>query len=152
MGIDTRCKLRGRVTPEQIVRFLETKYTDVVNETSTRYTDIPKDCVCIDLDDVGRWAITGGFITFTDINGDRRMLHYFYDNLKFFDDLATCIKNEEPDEIILMYASKTTSLSLGCWGNSVEILKGICEEFGGWLDENDCDENDFYRIDKKEEN
>ena len=80
------------------------------------------------------------------------MLHYIYDNLKFFDDLATCIKNEETDEIILMYVSKVTSLSIGCWGNSVEILKGICEEFGGWFDENDCDENDFYRIDKKEEN
>lgn len=152
MGVDTRCKLRGKITPEQIVSFLKTKYTDVVSETYTTYTDIPKDCACIDLDDVGRWTITDGVITFNDINGDRKMLHYVYDNLKFFDYLATCIKNEEPDEIILMYASKTTYLSIRCWGNSVEILKGICEEFGGWLDENDCDDNDYYRIDKKEEN
>jgi hypothetical protein len=37
-------------------------------------------------------------------------------------------------------------LSLGCWGNSVEILKYLCETFGGYLDENDCDDQDFYPI------
>lgn len=37
-------------------------------------------------------------------------------------------------------------LSLGCWGGSVDILKGFCVEFGGYLDENDCDDKDFYGI------
>lgn len=37
-------------------------------------------------------------------------------------------------------------LSLGMWGNSVEIMKYLCETFGGYLDENDCDDKGFYPI------
>ncbi len=37
-------------------------------------------------------------------------------------------------------------LSLGKWGNSVEILRYLCETFGGYLDEDDCDEEGFYPI------
>ena len=36
--------------------------------------------------------------------------------------------------------------SLGCWGNSVEIMRYLCETFGGYLDENDCDNEGFYPI------
>jgi hypothetical protein len=39
-------------------------------------------------------------------------------------------------------------LSLGCWGNSKEIMKTICSYFGGWLDENDCDDKDYYWIEQ----
>lgn len=37
-------------------------------------------------------------------------------------------------------------LSLGFWGNSIEIIKYLCEKFGGFIDENDCDSEDFYPI------
>jgi hypothetical protein len=37
-------------------------------------------------------------------------------------------------------------ISLGMHGNSVEICKYLCETFGGYLDENDCDDKDFYPI------
>lgn len=36
--------------------------------------------------------------------------------------------------------------SLGKWGNSVEIAKYLCETFGGYIDEDDCDEEGFYPI------
>ena len=36
--------------------------------------------------------------------------------------------------------------SLGMWGNSVEILRNLCEIFGGYLDEKDCDDAGFYPI------
>ncbi len=36
--------------------------------------------------------------------------------------------------------------SLGKWGNSVEIAKYLCETFGGYIDENDCDDEGFYPI------
>lgn len=36
--------------------------------------------------------------------------------------------------------------SLGMWGNSVEIARYLCETFGGYLDENDCDDQEFYPI------
>jgi hypothetical protein len=37
-------------------------------------------------------------------------------------------------------------ISLSCWGNSVEIARYLCETFGGYLDENDCDDEGFYPI------
>ena len=37
-------------------------------------------------------------------------------------------------------------MSLGCWGNSVEIMTYLCETFGGWIDENDCDGIGFQPI------
>ena len=36
--------------------------------------------------------------------------------------------------------------SLGKWGNSVEIARYLCETFGGYLDEDDCDDEGFYPI------
>jgi hypothetical protein len=41
-------------------------------------------------------------------------------------------------------------LSLGFWGNSVEIMKYLCETFGGYIDENDCDDKEFYPINFEE--
>ena len=35
-------------------------------------------------------------------------------------------------------------LSLGCWGNSVEIMRYLCESFGGYIKPNDYQE--FYPI------
>jgi hypothetical protein len=40
---------------------------------------------------------------------------------------------------------------LGCWGDSVEIIKDIVTHFGGWIDENDCDDKEFYPILKNED-
>lgn len=37
-------------------------------------------------------------------------------------------------------------VSLGRWGNSVEIARYLCETFGGYLDEDDCDNEGFYPI------
>jgi hypothetical protein len=37
-------------------------------------------------------------------------------------------------------------VSLGMWGNSIEITRYLCEIFGGYLDENDCDDKGFYPI------
>jgi len=36
--------------------------------------------------------------------------------------------------------------SLGKWGNSVDIARYLCETFGGYLDENDCDDEGYYPI------
>jgi hypothetical protein len=37
-------------------------------------------------------------------------------------------------------------VSLGCFGKSVEIIKGLCEAFGGYIDEDDCDDKDYYVV------
>lgn len=37
-------------------------------------------------------------------------------------------------------------LSLGYWNNSIEIMKSIINQFGGYVDENDCDDEGWYPI------
>ena len=40
-------------------------------------------------------------------------------------------------------------ISLGYWGSNIEIMKWLLEEFGGYLDENDCDDEGFYPVNIK---
>lgn len=37
-------------------------------------------------------------------------------------------------------------VSLGYWGSNIEIMKWLLEEFGGYLDESDCDDEPFYPV------
>ena len=37
-------------------------------------------------------------------------------------------------------------ISLGMWGNSIDIARYLCETFGGYLDENNCDDEGYYPI------
>jgi hypothetical protein len=37
-------------------------------------------------------------------------------------------------------------LSIGCWGSSTEIAYHFAGEFGGFVDENDCDDIDFQAV------
>ena len=50
-----------------------------------------------------------------------------------------------------MVVSEKTRISLGCFGDSVEIIKAIVERFGGWIDENDCDDEEYYQVKEKYE-
>ena len=45
-----------------------------------------------------------------------------------------------------MVKAETTYISLSCWGNSIEIIKKIASHFGGWMDENDCDDEEYYEV------
>lgn len=60
-------------------------------------------------------------------------------------DCDSDLKNHE--EII---GNSCVWLSLGNWGSSVFLMKSILEnlkEFGDvWIDENDCDDQDFYKL------
>ena len=44
------------------------------------------------------------------------------------------------------YGISGTWVSLGYIGNSIEIIKYLCETFGGYFKENDCGDSDFYPI------
>jgi len=37
-------------------------------------------------------------------------------------------------------------LSLACYGSSVEVIKDLANEFGGIIDENDCDDEPYYYV------
>ncbi len=51
-----------------------------------------------------------------------------------------------------MVKSECTDLLLGYDNDSVEIMKEIVSYFGGYLDEDDCDDEPYYYIKGRREN
>ena len=71
------------------------------------------------------------------------MLFYYYGNINSYENLKYYTEFGLED----MVKSETTHIGLGYWGSSVEIIKEIVENFGGgWLDENDCDDKEYYVV------
>jgi hypothetical protein len=158
MGIDTEVMLKGFVSADDITKFLSKKYSNVnnnVNKNSYQsICDLRKDYdkfIVKDCSDVCN--VISGFITFTDtVTGERRMLHYVYDNIRYTDELQETINKldvENKTEFIGNYVMYEVKLSIGYCDRSVEIMKEILEEFGGWIDENDCDDVGYKYIEKK---
>ena len=152
MGIDTRGKLMGRVTVEQIIDTIKELYNvEVVNDTKKTIYDNLKD---IDFPfrnygDAYFWWCESGFIEFT-VNGEQRQLFYYYDNINTYENIDYYKENfPEREDLRTMVKSETTSISLGNWGMSVEIIESIVKKFGGWVDENDCDKIPYRYVERE---
>lgn len=74
-----------------------------------------------------------GYIFFKD-GEDQRQLFY-------------CITQDE-EENTEFNNKEHVCLILGDWGNSVQIMTNIIKNFGGYIDENDCDDIGYYYIPK----
>ena len=71
-------------------------------------------------------------------------LFYSYSNMDFYSDL----KYYEYRGLSDMVGVETTYISMTASKKSVEIIKSIIANFGGgWIDENDCDDDDYYYVD-----
>lgn len=145
MSCDTILKLKGHVTAEQIVDYIDEYYKLFNNSVKEdNYGSLNNyNWVKEKYDDSNEWKITSGFITFND-GEENRTIYYFYQNVNSYENLGYYKKYNLEN----MAKLETTYVSLGHYGNSVEIMKGIAQEFGGWLDENDCDDIPPYWIDK----
>jgi hypothetical protein len=152
MGIDTEGKIKGKVSPEEIVRVIKEKFgVDAVSDVKMH--DLGK---LDDLDftfrtygDSDHWLCNHGFIFF-EINGDKRMLFYSYGNINTYENIDYYKENfPERTDLKEMVKSETTHISLGCWKNSVEIIETIVSAFGGWVDDNDCDSIPYRQIEKE---
>lgn len=146
MSASTILRLKGHITAEQIVDYIDEHYKLIKNGIrEERYGSLNQyDWVKEKYDDSNEWKITSGFITFND-GKNRRGLFYSYQNVNPYENLKYYSQCNLED----MVKSETTFLTLDyCEDNSVEIMKGIAQEFGGWLDENDCDDIPPYWIDK----
>ena len=145
MSCYTILRLKGHITVEQIVDYIDEHYKFISNNVKeenggslNKYNRVKEK-----YDDSNEWKITNGFIRFND-GDENKAIFYDYQNINFYENLEYYSKYNLEN----MVKSETTFLSLGCYGNSVEIMKGIAQEFGGWLDENDCDDIPPYWIDK----
>ncbi len=95
-----------------------TTITQIEKAISTKYTEVKVEAVTSDF----------MYITFKD-GADQRQLTVSFIN--------SC---EKDDGIAGVW------VSLGMWNNSIEIIKYLCETFGGYIDENDSDNEGFYSI------
>lgn len=149
MGVSTIGKIKGYVSADEIYNFIRQKYDESVqNHTrKTIYDPISKitwkHTINEHSEDNEHWYDIGGFITFKYNNRDRS-LFYMYNNINSFEEL-----NKYRDTLLEeMVKSETTHISLGCDSDAVYIMKDIISHFGGWIDENDCDDKDYYYIPK----
>ena len=145
MSCDTILRLKGHITAEQIIDYIDNNYKFIGSSVKeNNYGALNKyNWVKEKYDDSNEWKITSGFITFND-DDENITIFYFYQNINSYENLEYYSEHNLEN----MVKSETTFLSLECCDNSVEIMKGIAQEFGGWLDENDCDDIPPYWIDK----
>lgn len=145
MSADVTLNLKGYISAEQIVDYIDEHYKLINNGVKEENYGSLNECDWVKekYDDSNEWKITSGFITFNDGNENRAMF-YLYQNVNFYENLEYYSEHDLED----MVKSETTHLSLEHYGNSVDIMKGIAQEFGGWLNENDCDDIPPYWIDK----
>lgn len=151
MGVDTHGKIKGFISHEDITNFIRQNWDKNVYDGVTKelYDSLSKLKYPYKInehsEDSSNWYTICGFIRFNYRDEDR-MLFYHYSNVNSFENLDYYSEYGLKD----MVESKTTYLSLGYWGSSVEIIKEIVSHFGGgWIDENDCDSEPYYPVEPK---
>lgn len=83
-----------------------------------------------------------GFIHFRH-KEEQRSLFFFYGNYYLPDPYAI---KKNLDNNTRELNGDNTELILGASGYAVEILTQIAKEFGGYIDEDDCDNKWFYKV------
>lgn len=144
MSVDVKVSLNGYVDIKEIIDFLNE--IGNVEEYKINEKNYKKQCIkfwkevfCEDK----LWKSKFGFINVY-YKKEFRTLFYNYNTVNFWDNIE-CYSEELQKNFV---KGEHTQLSLSCYGNAIEIMKLICEHFGGWIDENDCDDIDPYYIDK----
>lgn len=149
MSVDTIGRLRGFVDSEKIIKYLQTHYDknakgEIDRKIYEKINDLENMSYSINTgsQDNDNWYVDSGVIEFNDGEEDRAIF-YSYSNINFFENLKYYRKLNLED----MCLAETTTIMLGCYGNSVEIIKNMLNYFnGGWLDEDDCDDISFEYI------
>lgn len=142
MGIDTCGRLLGHVKKEEIINYIYHNWDKEVTNNINYYNDWrEKDFIKEIYDKNKNIYSEHGFIFFK-YNGQKRNLFYCYNSYNEYENLKYYKKHGLEN----MVKSETTFISLGCWGSSVEIIKELVTYFGGYIDERDCDDEEYYYI------
>lgn len=146
MGVDTIVKIPGKIESNKIFDFIKEHFDkNAVNgvQVKVQSQELLDGLKESDYVILGTEVIfESGFIHFQ-YKEEQRSLFYFYGNCFGFD--AYTFKNNL-DANTRELNGDNTSLSLGATGYAVEILTKIAKEFGGYIDENDCDDKWFYKV------
>lgn len=148
MSVNTKAKFLGKLDAEALLGFIkenidpnvestiETKERKVASKFHDEIIFLGKK------NGVENW--TGGFIYFA-YNDEIRSLHYFHHDTVWLDKkgFEQNIKNGTPE-----LNSEVTELSLGFNETAVEVMKKIAEFFGGYIQEDDCSDKWFHKVEK----
>ena len=144
MGVDTKGLLKGKIEHEEVLSFIRQKFDENAKshiELKDYGSDSKHDWIKERYDNTGKWLTRSGFISFNDGTEETNIFYCYtnnnsYENLEYYEDCGL----ED------MVKSETTYLSMSCFGSSKKIMKEIVSHFGGWIDENDCDNEPYYPI------
>ena len=146
MGCDTHGKIKGYIRHEDILNFIQQKWDKNAEDVVQKKIIQPfSECdwnfrINEHNEDPENWYVVCGHIYFK-YDDENRSLFYCYSNLGTNDNYYYKIGLPELAE------SETTFISLGYWGSSVALIKEIVAHFGGgWVDDNDCDTEDYYSV------
>ena len=156
MGCDAVAYLKGFVEPKCIFDYIK-------NNIDSKMThDVELETICsldkIDFakykkselpiiyakspEDFKNWRILSGWIYFNMQSRDWTMF-YYYSPLQSRCGYDDCNDND----ILEIINSDITCLRMPFCRESINILTNIVKYFGGgWIDENDCDNENFYKI------
>lgn len=152
MSMDTHGRIKGFVKHEDILNYIKRNWDkEVVDCVEKRIVCPIAECdgeykVNEHSEDNENWYKISGYIFFK-YNGEDRALFYLYENLNYLENYEYYSEYGLKD----MIEAETTYLLLGCHGTSVEIMKELIAHFGGgWIDENDCDDKEYYSVESLE--
>ena len=141
MGISTNGRIKGKVTVEQIKKYLlSIGCTDI--KTSISENEVSGSYIKVIYGAEKSFINKSGFITFTTKEGNSRCLCYIYDTYNYFENESYWKEYEEDYPYIMETVySETTYISLGRDEEAIELISNIISTFGGgWIDKNDCDD------------
>jgi hypothetical protein len=124
MSVDTHGMINRKIDVEEVYNFIINTFDKnaKLDKKIDSYDNKPK-----------------GYILFNDGKDDRQMFFCNgQDKTKYDREYPNLSFNDED----LSYLW----LDLKLYGNSVEDMKIIINHFGGYVDENDCDDNDWYYL------
>lgn len=130
MSAEVKVRLKGYVKPEEVLNFLQQKGD--INPTARVHRQF--------YETDKSWYIDSGYILFN--YKDFGDMYYYYSSEG---------RNENYDYWVEkglkeMAETETTTLSMYSCKDNINLMRQIAAEFGGWIDENDCDEELFHEI------
>ena len=148
MSVDTKAKFVGKLDVDALLGFIKENIDP--NAESTIETEERKiyskfhDGIIFFGEKDGVEKLTSGFIHFA-YNGEVRSLHYYHHDTLWLDknSFERNIKNGTQE-----LNNEVTELSLGYNATAVEVMKKIAEFFGGYVQEDDCSDKWFYKVEK----
>lgn len=151
MGKDTCVRLKGHVTQQQIIEFLnsigyladdKTNIYPLTFDVNDNRLYSNATSICCNHEE-------SGFIRICK-NEESSVIFYLYPVQTLTEDvMSTYVNYPDRPDLLIMESSDTTFLDMRYSEDNLDLMKTICEHFGGWIDENDCDDETYRFIGKE---